>query len=248
MEFQPGNQNEIDCMFNGEETQVKTHNLKSGTAQVHHMVNGVRDQAYSEHDNLKQVLISCVVKSGDKFYLMHAILSRHVLMTNGVFKHNGYLGRPPSGGNTSVYILGGIYQNWLTSHVNRDERGLEWRKYSENKWRAPVELIPDDPVHGLSLELLEEVKQEAHNPAAMPSKKQIDRETVWLNQRLVQVTQAAAERAEKAALRAEEAAKAGPSTTINNITNNNINNNYNIYTDEPTAKRLCQSSMTRFLR
>lgn len=105
-------------------------------------------------------------------------------------------------------------------------------------------------MHGLSLELLEEVAQPAHNPAAMPSKAKIERQTTRLNERFANIAKAEARRAEEAAERAEAAAEAGPSTVniTNNITNNNITNN-NIHVHEPPPKRVCkQSSISGFLK
>ena len=235
IEFEPGNQTVVDCLVNGSKTQVKTHNLVSGLAHMSHWVNGLPGQKYSEHDDLAQVLIGCVVKSGGRFFLMHALLSRDELMKNGVFIHNGYRGRPPSGGSTTVYLTGGIYAKWLTKHKSGP---AGWLGKPTNKWRAPVELFPDDLVTGLTLENLEEVAQEANDAAAFPSQALIDRDTVMLQQSLAMAPEAAA----------AKAAEAGPST-INNIDNStHITNNYHIHTEEPAAKRLRQSTLAGFLR
>ena len=248
VEFETGNQTTIDCLLNGQKTQVKTHNLESGRAKTCHMVNGVPDQPYSQQDDLAQLLIGCVVKSGEnKFYLMYTILSRHSLLLNNVFKHNGYRGRPPSSGATNIRLIGGIYSVWLTEHNNKTNKNTSWLNRPENKWRVPVELTPGDPVHGLSLEELEEVAQPAKKPAAFPSQDKLDRDTTFLNERMVVLARAEADRAEAAATKAAEA---GPSTIINNINNttNNTTNNH-IHIDRPTAKRLCkQSSITGFLK
>ena len=108
-----------------------------------------------------------------------------------------------------------------------------------------MELTPGDPTHGLSLEELEEVAQEAHNPAAFPSQAKRDRDAQYLQERLLVLARNEADRAEAAAARAAEA---GPST-INNITNNDNSRHLHIHTDQPTAKRLCkQSSITGFLK
>jgi predicted adenine nucleotide alpha hydrolase (AANH) superfamily ATPase len=170
VEFKPGNQTSVDCLLNGNKTQVKSHNLKAGVAHTSHFVNGVKEQPYSEHEDIAQLLIGCVVKSGDKFYLMYALLSRHTLMLNNVFKHSGYRGRPPSSGTTNVHLIGGIYADWLTKHKNKINKNTAWLQAPKNQWRTPVELIPGDPAHGLSLEELEEVAQKAHNPTAFPGK------------------------------------------------------------------------------
>jgi len=247
VEFEPGNQTTVDCLLNGEKTQVKTHNLESGMASTFHSVNGVKNQPYSEQDDLAQLLIGCVVKSGEnKFYLMYALLSRHSLLLNNVFKHSGYRGRPPSSGTVNVHLIGGIYAEWLTEHTNKTDKNTKWLNRPENKWRAPVELTPGDPVHGLSLEELEEVAQPAKKPTAFPSQAKLDRENQFLQERLLVLARTEADRAEAAAAKAAEA---GPSTIINNNNINNFNADVHIHTDEPTAKRLCkQSSITAFLK
>ena len=248
--FEAGNQTVVDCLVNCVSTQAKVHNLVSGKADMKHWVNGIPHQKYSEHDLIDQFLIGCVVKSGDRFYLMHALLSREELMYNNVLIHNGHRGRPPSGGSGSVYLTGGIYEKWLTKHKNGS---AGWLGNPKNKWRAPVELFPDDPATGLSLENLEEVAQEANDPSAFPSQALIDNATVKLNQSLATAAEAAAKRVAEDADRAEAAAakasEAGPSTVINNIDNStHITNNYHIHTDEPAAKRLRQSTLTELLR
>jgi hypothetical protein len=257
-----GNQRVYDCvqtMPDGTDRkiQLKTYNLKSGQANMHHCVNGVIGMPYSEEDDIDDVIIAAIVKphnesEGDTYRLLYARFDKDALIKNGVFRHKGYRGLAASQGKHCLCMpKEGIYHKWLhhtkgSAHTDKDNKWLLASRYG---WHKPVEI---DPVKAkIPLEWLEDAAQEAGNPKAFPSEEAMDlnekRMEQWVQkaEKLTERMENAAEDAKKAALEAKqhadraEAAKAGPSTV--NVTNN-ITNNFN-FAEPPAPKKLKQMQL-----
>ena len=92
----------------------KTHILKWNRADAGHNVNSARDQAYSEHGPIDGLIETLVIKSSERFWLLHARQPRHALLTHGIMKHAGYRGRKPSTGQCKISVPLGEYSMWLT--------------------------------------------------------------------------------------------------------------------------------------
>ena len=54
-----------------------------------------------------------IVKSEDRYFLLHALQTLHELLVNGIFAHNGYRDLPRSDGKSSISLPFGIYGEWL---------------------------------------------------------------------------------------------------------------------------------------
>jgi len=253
--FEPGNQNAVDCKVDGTTTQVKTYNLDGGKASAGHRSHGKRGQAYDEADGVEQFLEGFIVKSGGKYYLVHAVQPLDALLLNGVFAHDGYRGRPPSAGKTTISPPLQIFRGWLCGNAKSRSTTVDvkWLEKPAYSWRLPVEIVPGG--HGIPTDWLEEAAQEATRPDLFPSEALLTQRQRRIEESDVMIemaadrhaTEQAAERAESAADRAEAAAAsssgAGPSYNNCNI-NVTINNNIDGDLTEPGAKRLKQATLS----
>jgi hypothetical protein len=174
VEFPFGNQTDVDMRFDGESEQAKSSDFTNGQTHTDHIHNGVNSQPYdNELIQFLRMRFGGIVKSGDKFYLMHTTVSKAKLLEHGVLKHNGANGLRPSAGKTAVSMPDGIFGMWLNGRERKSLAPSKWLATPEHCWRPPVELIPGDPVHRLSRELLQEVAHVAACPDLFPSDQEL---------------------------------------------------------------------------
>jgi len=174
--FPVGNQTSVDCHVDGVAEQFKTFNIASGMAGAGHSVKGRQHRAYTANDGIERLREGMIVKSADKYYLLYAHQPLHELLRNGMFAHDGYRGRPPSGGKSSISVPLGIFQLWLKGEKRVKEVDERCKWLEKNKalgFRRPIEIKPGD--YGIPIDWLNAAAQDAADPSAFPSDIQLDK-------------------------------------------------------------------------
>jgi hypothetical protein len=168
--FTAGNQTSVDCTIDNRATaQVKGFKLKKGSANAHHIVNGVAGQPYHVRDGLDLLFEYLIVKSGADFYFLYAVQPRRVLMKHGIFAHDGTKKLQPSIGQSSIHIpLDDELNLWLIGRTKRPpNKCTTWLQNPLYNFTNPVKVTADEI--GVPQWWLEEAAQPAANPAAFPS-------------------------------------------------------------------------------
>jgi len=203
-----GNQRVYDCiqtMPGGAEhkIQLKTYNLKSGMANMHHCVNGVMGMPYSEEDDIDDVIVGTIVtpdKEGDPYRLVYARFDKDALLKNGVFRHKGYRGHTASDGKVGLSMPNeGIYHKWLhhKGYAHADKNN-QWLLASRYRWHKPVNIDPKEA--NIPPKWLEGASQKAGNPNAFPSEEAMTREEIRMQESLTAHAAAQMRRAGKEAV------------------------------------------------
>jgi hypothetical protein len=251
VKFIPGNQTSVDCVTSpGGNMQMKTFKPTKGNANAGHRKNGVAGMPYDEDDPIDTLAEAFIVARQPK----------HHLLVNGIFAHNGYAGRRPSPGSTTISVPLGIFQVWIKGgkRSREVEEQCKWLNKPAFGWRPPVEVTAQSL--GLPQRWLDDAANEAAKPSAFPSASALEHLELMIEQSDASVqagddrraAEAAAARSEAAANRAEAAASsgAGPSQVTNNI-NVNYNATGDIHIHQPPEqldvppgkRRLTQSTL-----
>lgn len=236
--YPTGNQGVVDCTLDDATTQVKTHDLNIGNANMKHNIKGKRDQPYHEDDPIDQVAVACIVKSGADFWLLYSIIPKDKLVKEHVFSSNNHRGM------VSLCLpLGEILGTWLVGKPCYGAGKSDWRSGALYGWRPPVKL---EVTERLPLDYLETASE--NKVAAKPEKAPGEAKLDYLRTRRERaLAEKAAAEAKAAALDAKREAErlanaqTGPST-VNNIT---INNNH-LHLHGNPKKRLVDGSIKNF--
>ncbi|MDA9603517.1 hypothetical protein N9S30_00015 [bacterium] len=273
VEFPIGNQTAVDCHVDGVAEQVKTFNIRDGSAGANHNVKGHRHRAYTADDGIKRLREGMIVKSGGKYYLLYAHQPLHELLVHGIFAHDGYRDQSRSDGQGSISIPLGPFQLWLKGEKRGKVVGkqCQWLERPAFGFRRPIEIKPGE--YGITVEWLENAAQEAANPDKFPSDTQLDELDKRIEQHEIMLEagierraaevaakearaaaaqvaedrvaiEAAAEQVAEDRVAIEAASSSGAGPSY--VTNNITINNFNGDVTEPAAKRLCQSSIRGF--
>ena len=230
--FPKGNQGVVDCFLDGTPTQTKTHNIDCGFAKMAHSVNGKTMQPYHAGDAIDQVAVGCIVRSGETYWLMHAIIPKTKLIQEAIFSSGEKLG------SSSLSLpLGDNFGPWLVGRSIHGQGRPDWRVSPIFGWRPPVKLTITDE---LPLSYLENAAQPAARPELAPTEAKLE----YLKARLERaLAEKAAAEAKKAAREAKAASAAGPSSVTNN---NNITINNHVHVHGAGKKRLCDGDLKNF--